>query len=137
DCTDGIDNDGDLVFDCGDADCKDHPACQPSGASESTDALCSDWVDNDGDGYLDCDDLDCRGTTACMGSWDLPATKGPSPVAAGRPDVPTTFDEALAADEGAGERDNVTCSDGIDNDGDGLIDCDDFGCRLDSSVTVC
>lgn len=36
-----------------------------------------------------------------------------------------------------GERNDVLCSDGIDNDGDGRIDCADFGCRFDPSVTVC
>ena len=32
-CTDGMDDDGDTVYDCGDADCKDDPACKPDGAS--------------------------------------------------------------------------------------------------------
>lgn len=29
------------------------------------------------------------------------------------------------------ENDRETCSDGIDNDGDGLVDCDDEGCQVD------
>jgi hypothetical protein len=40
-------------------------------------------------------------------------------------------------DDADGERDNLTCSDGIDNDNDGKIDCDDLGCKLDTQVTVC
>ena len=36
-----------------------------------------------------------------------------------------------------GERNDEVCSDGIDNDGDGKIDCADIGCRFDPDVTVC
>jgi hypothetical protein len=36
-----------------------------------------------------------------------------------------------------GERNDYLCADGIDNDGDGAVDCADFGCRFDDSVTVC
>ncbi|MCA8963117.1 MAG: hypothetical protein KDC38_21485, partial [Planctomycetes bacterium] len=70
DCTDRVDNDGDMVLDCGDDDCHDHPSCQPDGKAERDDERCSDWVDNDEDGYLDCEDFDCQGVDVCMGSWD-------------------------------------------------------------------
>ncbi len=36
-----------------------------------------------------------------------------------------------------GERNDYTCSDGVDNDHDGRTDCADFGCRFDPQVTVC
>ncbi len=36
-----------------------------------------------------------------------------------------------------GERNDEVCSDGVDNDGDGMVDCADFGCRFDPEVTVC
>ena len=36
-----------------------------------------------------------------------------------------------------GERNEFTCSDGIDNDLDGKADCADFGCRFAPDVTVC
>ncbi|MFZ9888451.1 MAG: hypothetical protein ACO3JL_13195, partial [Myxococcota bacterium] len=79
-CSDGIDNDGDLVPDCGDSDCKSAENCQPDGQPESSSARCSDWIDNDKDGAIDCDDLECERTSACRGSWegDLsgPGTKG-------------------------------------------------------------
>jgi hypothetical protein len=57
-CDDGLDNDGDTVYDCGDHDCDAAPACQPDGQSESSSARCHDWVDNDSDGFTDCDDID-------------------------------------------------------------------------------
>ena len=150
DCSDGKDNDGDLVYDCGDADCKGDPACQPDGQAESTSERCSDWIDNDEDGYVDCDDYDCARTEACMGSYDLmeagkpvgdPATgAGMSFQEVTQPQVQPGQDAAdviAERDTGGGERDNVTCSDGIDNDDDGLIDCEDLGCKLDTQVTVC
>ncbi len=154
-CTDGQDDDGDLVYDCGDADCKKDPACQADGQPEFDDARCSDWVDNDGDGYVDCDDFDCENADICKGSWDA------KPVATGGAATGTngtsitmgtgavdgssvglkegqTPDDLIGVGADAdGERNNYSCSDGIDNDGDGNIDCADLGCRLDTAVTVC
>ena len=60
DCTNGEDDDGDGLPDCGDADCFDNPRCEGGGSEERDDAACSDWVDNDGDGATDCDDEDCN-----------------------------------------------------------------------------
>lgn len=149
-CDDGVDNDNDSLPDCADSDCADSPACQPDGNPESTDQRCSDWVDNDEDGATDCDDSDCQASyiSACGGSWSAPS-------AATAPQVPDTMGAAPRADlpgldQGAsvheligkngdvdGERNDYLCSDGIDNDGDGRIDCADYGCRFDDSVRVC
>lgn len=150
-CDDGLDDDGDLVFDCGDADCKADPACQPDGQREFDDARCSDWVDNDNDGYVDCDDFDCGESDACKGSWDLaggpPTSSGGdgTKIKLGTQDgaefglQPGQSPEDLmgAGTDADGERDNYTCSDGYDNDNDGNIDCADLGCKLDTAVTVC
>ena len=154
-CNDGKDDDGDLVFDCGDADCKDDPACQPDGQREYDDARCSDWVDNDSDGYVDCDDFDCADADVCKGSWDVAPTTSKAARSGDGASVtlgtggtgggtPTELAEGQVPEDlmgvgpdADGERDNYTCSDGFDNDGDGAIDCADLGCRLDTSVTVC
>jgi hypothetical protein len=152
-CDDGKDNDGDTVFDCGDADCKDHPACQPDGKREYDEARCSDWIDNDNDGYVDCDDFDCEDADVCKGSWDVAAAAlggEVEGVSLGRARPPTqdggefglrpgeTPEDLLGRGaDNDGERDNYTCSDGIDNDNDGKIDCADLGCKLDTAVTVC
>jgi hypothetical protein len=71
-CTDGEDNDGDGLIDCGDTDCLNDPACglptptpvptpTPSPTPTPTPANLPD-VDDDGDGYSedegDCDDRD-------------------------------------------------------------------------------
>ncbi|MEZ4444801.1 MAG: hypothetical protein R3B72_37345 [Polyangiaceae bacterium] len=146
-CTDRIDNDGDSVFDCGDADCYDQPVCKPSGVREKTDQLCSDWVDNDGDGSLDCDDDDCAATMVCQGflrrRGDAQAAYRVGPDQTKHFNLPE-LDEGMSIEEiigrfgdNDGERNDYTCSDGVDNDGDGRTDCADFGCRFDSQVTVC
>jgi len=147
-CTDRIDNDGDSVVDCGDADCYDLPVCQPTGVREQTDQLCSDWIDNDGDGALDCDDKDCQtgAVSVCQGFYvGQPGPMNPSQAKAyGRNFNLPDLEEGMSVDQvigkfgdSDGERNDYTCSDGVDNDGDGRIDCADFGCKFDSQVTVC
>lgn len=140
-CRDRIDNDGDVVVDCGDADCQTDPACRPDLTGENDEQRCSDWIDNDQDGVLDCDDIDCSTTVACRGSYDHELAGGapPRPAATGTPRLTIEDEAAIAQQYGDkdGERDNLTCSDGIDNDDDGRVDCDDLGCRLDTQVMVC
>ncbi|MBL8785445.1 MAG: hypothetical protein JNJ59_11125 [Deltaproteobacteria bacterium] len=145
DCTNGKDDDGDTVFDCGDSDCKADPACKPDGREEATEATCSDWIDNDGDGHIDCDDDGCANgqIKACMGSWDVQTGKmkaGSGSDDDALPDLgPGGRVEDLIGkgDDKDGERSDEVCADGIDNDGDGKTDCDDFGCRFDPQVSVC
>ncbi len=149
-CDNGVDDDGDTVYDCGDADCADSPVCQPDGNPENNNKRCGDWIDNDGDGMTDCDDSDCNGMgiTICEGSWDT--FKRQAKSAAGGNSTAVVTDEIPELGKGMsvedligvgsdadGERNNVVCSDGIDNDNDGRTDCADFGCRFDPTVTVC
>lgn len=119
-----VDIDGCLDVCCVATDSPPSPGdCDPTGGvdesgggGEDTPAACTDEVDNDGDGYVDCDtsfpDFDCCGVGRC---------------------------ECTGACAGMGacgmqgsESDEATCTDGLDNDGDGYIDCDasfpDFGC---------
>jgi hypothetical protein len=145
-CTGRIDEDGDGLVDCADADCFHDRACESGGAEENNNARCSDWIDNDGDGQIDCDDQDCLGpgVSRCRGSWSRNASGNVAPVNAGTPDDVPDLDanqspEDLIGRHGDqdGERSDETCADGIDNDGDGRTDCADFGCRFDPTVTVC
>ena len=148
-CTDRVDNDGDTMIDCADADCYDSPECKTTGGLENTDTFCSDWIDNDGDGATDCDDRDCErnGVTVCQGSWKGSTSgtgvKKPSSGKAADADMPAlgegmTVEDLIGVGSDAdGERNNMVCSDGIDNDGDGRTDCQDIGCRFDPSVTIC
>jgi len=147
-CNDRKDNDNDSLIDCADHDCEKAPNCKPGQGEENSNARCSDWVDNDGDGNIDCDDANCEGPgiTACKGSWVGPLegtgtrSKGP---AGGTDEVPELGEGQSVEDligkggDADGERNNVLCADGIDNDRDGKVDCADFGCRFDPAVTVC
>lgn len=149
-CSDGLDDDGDTVFDCGDDDCRSDPACR-KGGTENTEAACSDWIDNDDDGYVDCDDFDCGDAVTCKGSWDTGTVPGSGTgVRAGGNGGATNASGDVVLRRGQddadllgkhgdndGERDNIVCADGIDNDNDGRTDCDDLGCKLSSEVTVC
>ncbi|MCB9646029.1 MAG: hypothetical protein H6730_05435 [Deltaproteobacteria bacterium] len=153
-CSDRIDEDGDTVTDCADADCYDDPVCKTAGGLENNNVLCSDWIDNDGDGAVDCEDVDCNGPgiTACQGSWQGPLTgtgatpapgTGPADGATSSGELPVlgegqSVEDLLGTGSDAdGERNDFVCSDGFDNDGDGAIDCADFGCRFDPNVSVC
>ncbi|MEC9071919.1 MAG: hypothetical protein VX938_06040 [Myxococcota bacterium] len=139
-CGNGADEDGDGLADCADSDCSKDPACAPDGGSENTNARCSDWVDNDDNGAVDCDDVACQGSDipACQGSWDL-GTAGASASA----DLPGSGEgielESLIGTGGDndGERSDLACSDGIDNDDDGRVDCEDAGCRFSPDVLIC
>lgn len=141
-CTDGSDDDGDGMTDCADADCFQNAQCQFGSGNEQSDEACSDWLDNDNDGAVDCEDEDCGGNaiTVCHGSHpDDASHTAPNqsthiPITSGD-EVPT--DLIATGDDSDGERNDYTCSDGIDNDGDGRTDCADFGCRFDPQVTVC
>jgi hypothetical protein len=128
-CTDGIDNDGDKFIDCEDKNCCGVVTCDPatycgkqgaggsgaggsSGGSENTVALCTDGIDNDGDKFIDCEDKNCCGVVTCD-----PATYCGKQGTGG-----------AGGASGSGENTVALCSDGIDNDGNKYIDCDDKGC---------
>ncbi|MFZ4577238.1 MAG: hypothetical protein ACOYOB_02490 [Myxococcota bacterium] len=144
-CGDRKDDDGDGMVDCADADCKGDMLCKVGSGPEDDDAKCSDWFDNDGDGFVDCDDSDCDQAKPCRGSWQGPLESGGGAGGANSvpDDVPELRDGMTVEDligkgsDKDGERNDEVCSDGIDNDNDGKIDCADFGCRFDPEVTVC
>lgn len=141
-CTDRSDNDGDSVIDCADADCFGDAACKPTGTPERSNSLCTDFVDNDGDGQIDCDDMDCQGqgVTACKGSWRGGNVGDPGAMGLEMPELEDGMkveDLIGTGSDKDGERNDVLCADGVDNDGDGRTDCADFGCRFDPSVQVC
>lgn len=84
-CNDGVDNDGDAVFDCGDSDCGTESYCKPDGKPETGTERCADWIDNDGDGLIDCEDQECFNSKSCKGSWkgDLDGEGGNAGAGAG------------------------------------------------------
>ena len=63
-CSDGIDNDGDGLVDCEDANCREVYS-EVCATEENTEALCNDGIDNNGDGLVDCEDAACSSIWPC------------------------------------------------------------------------
>ncbi|MDP3233369.1 MAG: putative metal-binding motif-containing protein [Myxococcales bacterium] len=109
-CTDGKDNDCNLLSDCGDAACTGLQ-CKQAGSTcaadgRCTEVICVDATDNDADGDVDCADQDCDGKT-CLNAG------------------------TCVAGACAGASNEVgLCQDGRDNDGDGQTDCADSDCAM-------
>jgi hypothetical protein len=122
-CTD-VDGDGYFIEggNCGySVDCNDNNQAINPGASE----ICNDSIDNDCDGTVDCLDNECATDAACIVCTDND-TDGYS-VEGGGCGAVDCNDSDLAVSPGAVEN----CSDKIDNDCDGLVDCSDADCNGD------
>ena len=148
-CNDGIDNDGDQRIDCADSECIHAVECTE---------ICDDEIDNDNDGQLDCADQSCAGSGPCAqiqldadlsfrielvatprhgcaaGQFDsppddtIPVVAGVylssfTPECVGNPDC--DGGERVSRFP---ERTHFGCDDGVDSDGDGLIDLADPDC---------
>jgi hypothetical protein len=130
-CADGCSNDGDRFVDCDDFDCDAFcgtdagpPAggCDGGMTAENTPAACSDGCSNDGDRFADCDDFDCCSVVSC--------TTGACSRDAGPP---------RDAGPVTPENTDALCRDGMSNDGDRFIDCEDRDCcavRRDCGATT-
>jgi hypothetical protein len=124
-CGDSIDNDCDRLVDCADVSCQSATcgahgrscslgvcACSGNGAlPEGVETTCYDGRDNDCDGLVDCQDPSCA-TLSC-GSNDRTCSLGAC---------------ACSGGGGAAQAAESLCSDGRDNDCDGLADCRDMQC---------
>ena len=116
-CTDA-DVDGYFIEggNCGQfVDCNDNNASINPGASE----ICNDSIDNDCDGTVDCQDSGCATDAACIVCTD--ADNDGYSVEGGGCGAVDCNDNDLAVSPGAVE----LCTDAVDNDCDGLIDCAD------------
>jgi LPXTG-motif cell wall-anchored protein len=101
-------------------------AKETTGASESvsvappappeTGPQCSDKIDNDGDGVIDAADPGCH------------SDNNPKNDATYNPADNDETDKTGGGNGGGGK---PQCADGIDNDGDGLVDAKDGGCHTD------
>lgn len=136
-CADGIDNDGDGLIDAADPQCHtdgnagNPDSYNPGGTSEAGGSpQCSDATDNDGDGLVDAADPGCHSD----GDASNPASYRPN-----------DDDESNGGANGGNGGEGGTkggsaeserqCSDGADNDGDGLVDAADPGCHSDGDAS--
>jgi cysteine-rich repeat protein len=123
-CGDGV---VEGLEECDDGNTASGDGCSAHCTLESSTELCADGMDNDLDGQVDCADSDCLGDPACSS-----ATCGNGVVEAGE-----QCDDGNATDgDGCSttcllEEHAISCTDGIDNDRDGLIDCADPNCASD------
>lgn len=138
-CTDNVDNDYDKDYeetidagpatgvDCRDYDCEGLGNCPtserlswdpaPPGSFVDTPAQCFNGLDDDLDGKKDCADEDCLGASSgsqACGSYE--AWLPPSPLGTGAATSTPAFYFNY-------------CSDGLDNDGNGLTDANDPDCK--------
>jgi hypothetical protein len=89
--------------------------------------LCDDGVDNDADGAVDCDDPDC--SEVCVGGGGAGGATGGLTETGGIGGLTGTGGIGVGPVYSAPLVES--CDNGADEDGDGLIDCDDPDCDDD------
>ncbi|MCS6856650.1 MAG: hypothetical protein NZM37_02965 [Sandaracinaceae bacterium] len=118
-CSDGVDNDNNGYVDCADFSCSrssNDVAAFCAARGERSFSRCKDGIDNDQNGYTDCQDFSCREfVEEIIDEMGMPTGYQRSPC---RESVGANSDFMRA-----------NCADGIDNDQDGFIDCDDWDCN--------
>ena len=107
---------------CGDGHCDiDESACIcsvdcPPPASENS---CNNELDDDCDSLTDCNDGDCTGSHVCSTCGDNSCDPGEQCSCSDDCGMPQTVE--------------IACADGVDEDCDGAVDCDDGDCSGDQA----
>lgn len=123
-CSDGLDDDNDGFVDCRDPDCANANACVQRLE------ICNNNVDDDADGTVDCADTDCASDpVACPSCCFVTIGQSCVPsccqngVCQGNcfcsPQVCSQCQPPPVAED---------CTNGVDDDGDGAVDCVDSDC---------
>jgi FtsP/CotA-like multicopper oxidase with cupredoxin domain len=110
---------------CGDGP----PVCNPT--EEPSELTCGDGLDNDCDGLTDLDDPDCSTGGTCSSITNR-ETCNADPLCEwqGSPRNGECVDAPQCTPD---ETPESSCSDGVDNDCDGFVDCSDSDCSADSA----
>ena len=140
-CGDGLDNDGNGLTDCADSACASDAACSAADAGTDADV---DALTDTGTALL-CGGVACVGAEVCKttpaGDLCLVPCVTQIDCAAGSictlwgcvndadagTDATDVTDTGTITDTGTGAE---ICNDGIDNDGNGWVDCDDGACSV-------
>lgn len=159
-CNNAFDDDSDGKINCNDPDCCAAPLCITRYFESDEGALngvcCSNSLDEDGDSYVDLKDPDCYSyapSEICDDGIDN-SLNGlidcNDPMCCSAPNCPFVMDESALAglccsngvdEDSNGQKDMADpkcqnargpedCGDGADNDGDCLIDSNDFDCMV-------
>ena len=100
-------------------------------AGGSVETVCYNNIDDDADGLIDCYDSDCVDTDYCVYCTNGIFNEGEEDVDCGGICSPILCGGAGTDDPYAVESGYLDCSDNLDNDGDGLVDCEDNDCAAD------
>ncbi len=106
------------------------------GQKEKGDNKCSDGVDNDNDGLIDCNDPDCTSSNYCQGTTTSSTTSTTSTsttttTTEGGGTTTSTSSTTTTTTTLAQTANLEICDDGIDNNGNGDLDCADSECVED------
>ena len=122
DCNDNDDTIWELNS-CGDCALELAEGCGVCEVTEDPEVSCSDGIDNDCDTLTDSADSDCQSGGACADYSDKGlCNDDPNCEWDGHPITGSCIDVVTCT---VSEDPEVSCSDGNDNDCDGLTDCDD------------
>ncbi|MBT4539960.1 hypothetical protein HOC35_00455 [Candidatus Woesearchaeota archaeon] len=147
-CEDGIDNDLDTKIDYDDEDCG--ISCVIENGVETCEICNNNGVDDDGDGDADCDDRRCKSHFFCMGKVEFCGDgmdnddDDADGVFGSAGDLIDCFDDDCdgkscgvmhVCQESQCVEITEICDNSIDDDGDGLFDCNDEDC-FDNELCV-
>jgi hypothetical protein len=153
-CFDGLDNDDDGLIDCADrTDCDGEPdgtttcgvgvcattgflecrngaeidTCNPLPPQENNEVSCFDGLDNDCNAQTDCADANCDGAIGDVTTCGVGVCESTGNLTcSGGAEVDTCTPGTPGVEGPDGD---ATCTDGLDNDCDGLTDANDTDCQ--------
>jgi hypothetical protein len=102
-------------------------AAQATAEAENTAEVCNDLLDNDLDSHTDCRDQDCEAVEACAA--ETKPKKEPENTVETQTHIETPTASITLYHSGVVPETRQRCSDNIDNNGNGLTDCEEASCQ--------